>query len=150
MSNQMIRPLDGQPELCVLDDRLRVLATLEQTSGQYEMFLVEGPCDSGPPPHSHPWEEAFYVIEGELYVQIGETAAHVMQGAYVRIPENATHTFRVTSAKARFLALTLCSKDGEFSAERFFRAMHSEIPHLPPSFDAVAAVAERNGVKIGG
>lgn len=148
MQESLIRPHEMQPELSVLDDRLRVLASLEQAGGQYEMFLVEGPEGSGPPPHHHPWEGAYFIVEGELDVQVGGAHAHVAQGAYVRIPADATHTFRVTSQHARFLALTLPAKVSGLSAERFFRGMQEEVPLPPPSFDLVLAVAARYGVTI--
>jgi hypothetical protein len=36
------------------------------TTGSYEIFRQAGPEGAGPPPHSHPWEEAFYVIAGQV------------------------------------------------------------------------------------
>ncbi|MEW6119784.1 MAG: cupin domain-containing protein [Pseudomonadota bacterium] len=147
--NALIRPAESQPEWRVLDDRLRVLATLAQTDGQYELFVVDGPEGSGPPPHRHPWEEAFFVTDGELDVQVGEIRAHVAAGDYVRIPAHTTHTFRVTTPQARFLALTLPAEEAGRSASGFFETMHREIPFPPPSFEAVCAVAERNGVTLG-
>ena len=42
-------------------NRLTVLASGTQT-GSYELFRQVGPEGSGPPPHTHPWDESFYVI----------------------------------------------------------------------------------------
>ena len=32
----------------------------------YEVFFQEGPQGSGPIPHSHPWDESFFVIRGAV------------------------------------------------------------------------------------
>lgn len=35
-----------------------------------EICDMRGPADAGPPPHRHPWEEIYVVIEGELDVTV--------------------------------------------------------------------------------
>jgi hypothetical protein len=40
--------------------------------GVCPLFLLqEGPEASGPPPHSHPWDESFYVVKGKIEFGIG-------------------------------------------------------------------------------
>lgn len=46
-------------------EQITVLAGGAAT-GSYEIFRQAGPEGSGPPPHSHPWDEAFYVIAGQV------------------------------------------------------------------------------------
>ena len=49
----------------MLGTAVRVLASRQDT-GSYEVTLQEGPEGTGPPPHEHPWDEAFFVLDGEL------------------------------------------------------------------------------------
>ncbi|HZZ34649.1 MAG TPA: hypothetical protein VFE03_02910, partial [Caulobacteraceae bacterium] len=59
MPGQAPRPLN------VVGEQITVLASGQQTGG-YEIFLQVGTEGSGPPPHSHGWDEAFYVTKGEI------------------------------------------------------------------------------------
>ena len=54
-----------QHPLNVVGEQLTVLASGAQTGG-YEIFRQVGPEGSGPPPHTHPWDESFYVVRGEI------------------------------------------------------------------------------------
>ena len=44
-------------------------------TGGYEIFLQKGSEGSGPNPHSHPWDESFYVTKGEIDFGIGNRNA---------------------------------------------------------------------------
>ena len=61
----VVTPEDAPRPLKLVGESITVLASGAQT-GSYEIFLQAGPEDSGPPPHSHPWDESFYVINGEI------------------------------------------------------------------------------------
>lgn len=67
MSTQpfVVAPKNYPHPLNVVGERITVLASGEATGG-YEIFLQQGPEGSGPPPHSHPWDESFYVTKGEM------------------------------------------------------------------------------------
>ena len=58
----IIAPDDYAEELNIVGEYVTVLASGEETEG-YEIFLQRGPEGSGPPPHSHPWDESFYVVK---------------------------------------------------------------------------------------
>jgi quercetin dioxygenase-like cupin family protein len=57
---------ERQQPLNIVGEKLTVLASGAQT-GSYEIFRQVGPEGSGPPPHTHPWDESFYVIDGEMF-----------------------------------------------------------------------------------
>jgi quercetin dioxygenase-like cupin family protein len=57
--------------LNVVGEQVTILASKGATHG-YEIFLQEGREGSGPPPHSHQWDESFYVIRGEIEFGIDE------------------------------------------------------------------------------
>ena len=65
MSRVIIVEKSAPQALNVVGERITVLASGEQT-GSYEVFHQAGPEGSGPPPHNHPWDEAFYVTRGEI------------------------------------------------------------------------------------
>jgi quercetin dioxygenase-like cupin family protein len=49
----------------VVGEEITILANGAQT-GSCEFFRQAGPQGSGPPPHHHPWDEAFDVISGKV------------------------------------------------------------------------------------
>jgi hypothetical protein len=56
----VVTPKEYAPALDIVGEHVTVLASGEATEG-YEVFLQRGPEGSGPPPHSHPWDESFYL-----------------------------------------------------------------------------------------
>jgi quercetin dioxygenase-like cupin family protein len=84
---------------------IAVLASREDSSG-YEIFHQSGPEGKGPGPHFHPWDEAFYVLEGELHCGVDgvETVASV--GTLVHVPGGSTHWFRFGAGGGAVLAIT--------------------------------------------
>jgi len=65
------------------------------TDGAYSLLEVELVGD-GPPQHIHKTEdEAFYVLEGEINVLLGERTFKATAGSFVRIPRGTVHTFSI-------------------------------------------------------
>ncbi len=57
----------------MVGDVYRFLATGEETSGKYAQWEANVPPGGGPPPHVHSREEeGFYILEGEITLQIGD------------------------------------------------------------------------------
>ncbi|MBL8513596.1 MAG: cupin domain-containing protein, partial [Betaproteobacteria bacterium] len=129
----------------VLADRIRVLAGAEVTDSKYEFFELSGPEGSGPPPHRHPWDEAYYVLDGNVEIVIAAQVHHAKRGDFLLVPGGTDHSFRIRGGPARFLVLT----SGEGAGE-FFRAMDREVGFPPPSFDEVCRVAMRQGLILAG
>ena len=68
-------------------------ATKEETGGAYSLLEVVLTGD-GPPQHIHKAEEeAFYVLEGEVNIKIGEQTIKGTVGSFVLIPRGTVHTF---------------------------------------------------------
>lgn len=118
--------MDGQPifagsgagaVLRVVEDDIRVLAAGADTGGAYEIFELSGPRASGPPPHSHPWSEAYVLLEGEVEVTLGERKLNATPGSFVNIPAGLTHAYRVLSEGARFIVVTSPAGAGAFFAD---------------------------------
>jgi quercetin dioxygenase-like cupin family protein len=76
-------------------------------------------------PHVHAYEEAFYVLEGEVLVALGETVHRLVAGDYTLMPTGLRHALANTSAApVRFLSLNSPRKVEPESGRRdtFFEA----------------------------
>ena len=89
----VVAPKDYAPALNLAGEQITVLASGEATES-HEIFLQRGPEGSGPPPHSHPWHESFYVTRGEVAFGFGDELATVSAGTLVHVPGNTVHWFR--------------------------------------------------------
>jgi mannose-6-phosphate isomerase-like protein (cupin superfamily) len=78
----------------------RVLATGEQTAGQFSILKTEQePNGFGPPMHiHHDAAEAFYVLAGEYVMFLDGREEHCLPGSFIYVPAGIAHTFRVVSA----------------------------------------------------
>ena len=43
----------------------------------------------------HPWDEAFYVIAGEVTFGVGDIESVAIAGTLVQVPAGTTHWFRI-------------------------------------------------------
>ena len=104
-------------------EEITVLASGAQTNS-YEVFRQVGAEGSGPPPHHHPWDEAFYVVSGDVVFGADGQESTLGAGSFVHIPRGTTHWFRLGAGGAEMLSFT--SHQG---AAGFFRAIsRSELP----------------------
>ena len=86
------------PAYWLVDVLWVVHATGEQTQGSYSMIEQWMPLGSGPPPHVHPYEdESFWVIDGEMTVEVGGKTLVLGPGSLGHVPRNTVHSFKVTS-----------------------------------------------------
>ncbi len=135
-------PADGA-RLRIVGDVVRVLASSQQTGGGYEIFELEGPEGSGPPPHAHPWAEAYVVVEGEADVWIDGAKLPATPGCFFHIPAGTTHGYRIRSAHAKFVVIT--SPGG---ASGFFTELDAETAGSCEDMGKVMAVALKHGFTI--
>lgn len=96
------------PSLSMVGDTYRILIGSEQTSGAYALVDMLIPLKGGPPPHSHAdFQEAFYILDGEIEVITKERKFTATKGSYVNIPFNGPiHKFtNKTDKTAHILCL---------------------------------------------
>ena len=86
-----------------------------ETSGLYSIseWWLE-PNTKGPGPHSHPEDDAFYVLEGTMSFFIGERWIDAPKGSFVLAPGGVTHDFE-NRGTVRAGALNI-SAPGNFEA----------------------------------
>jgi len=100
-------------ELLVLTDVINVLVSNTETGNTYAVFEENVPPLGGPPPHRHPDEEVFYVLEGEFEFVLNdlENPFKVLGGSVVHVPSNALHTFKNVGKTAGKMVVILSPGD---------------------------------------
>jgi quercetin dioxygenase-like cupin family protein len=138
--------------LWIADELMTFKATGEDTGGAYSLTDSVVPPGGGPPPHVHHWEdEAFWVLEGELEVLVGEASFLAAAGSFVHLPKGVRHSYEnVGPEPARFLTLIVPA-----GLEKFFKEVGkpgSDVSSPPPfeeeDIDKLLAVAPKYGAEI--
>ncbi|MBA2343482.1 MAG: cupin domain-containing protein [Rubrobacter sp.] len=80
-----------------------MLATGEQTGGEYSLMWELCPKGSGTTPHYHDQDEQFYVMDGEITYLAKGKELKARSGSFVLIPRGTVHSFRVDSETATLL-----------------------------------------------
>lgn len=85
---------------------MSVKATSEVTAGSFTLLEAAEPAGFGPPIHvHHDAAEAFYVLEGEYVMFVGDQEFRCPAGSFVFIPAGVVHGFRVGDVASRKLNL---------------------------------------------
>jgi quercetin dioxygenase-like cupin family protein len=126
----------------------RVLLHGDQSGSEISAIEIVLPAGSpGPPLHRHDFDEAFYLLDGELTFQLGEELGAAGAGELVFAPRGAAHTLaNLSEAPARYLLL--CAPAG---FERHFARIEAEQAGVDPPAWALEDVPEvvRVGPRIG-
>jgi quercetin dioxygenase-like cupin family protein len=88
--------------------RLAVKTGRVETGGSFTQFETDDPRGTATALHVHHNEdETFFVLEGEVTVQVGQERYDLAAGDYVFAPRDVPHAYAVRSGRARML-VTLC------------------------------------------
>jgi quercetin dioxygenase-like cupin family protein len=139
----VVSPKTESDAINVLGVSVTVLATNVQTQG-YEITVQRGGEGSGPPPHHHPWDESFYVLEGSVDFTVGGKTAHCERGTLVHIPAGTVHSFHFGAGGGAMFEVTGAGG----SATRMFVDIANRIPPGPPDLRLVTAALSENGVSL--
>jgi quercetin dioxygenase-like cupin family protein len=131
----------------VFKQTIAILASTSDTNGVVGAVEVAGPGWAVPPLHVHHREdEAFYVLEGEYSVFIGDDVITASPGTWIWGPRDVPHGYQVHSERGRHLSLMM---PGGFEA--FFEEVAAiATPDADPrnEMSRLAAVAARYGVEF--
>jgi quercetin dioxygenase-like cupin family protein len=135
------------PTIMFFEQTIAVLASASDTNGVLGAVEVTGPRGAVPPLHVHHREdEAFYVVDGEYRVFVGDEVLGAHPGTWVWGPRDVPHGYQVLSERGRHLSLVM---PGRFEA--FFEEVAAiATPDADPrrELDRLAAVAARYGVDL--
>ncbi len=143
-----------QQAVWLLGGLVRVRAGGNATAGKLAVLEHRGERGYGSPLHRHlADEETFFVLDGEVRVEVGGQAHPAGAGTVAFLPRQLPHAFLVTSPQARFL--TLHTPAG---FDRFALATGTPVTEtattppdeLPPDPAALAAMASSYGIEIVG
>jgi quercetin dioxygenase-like cupin family protein len=139
----ILEPDQHEPALNVLGVQVTVLAS-HATTQNYGITLAQGDEGMGPPPHSHDWDESFYVLKGQVEFFYEGQAHLCFAGTLVHVPRGTVHGFRYGSGGGQMLEIS----GPEALAIQMFNAVNDEIPPGPPDIPKVVEVLKRNGVTV--
>jgi Cupin domain len=146
----------GGDPLWFLGTLARLKLTGGQTGGRFALWEGVLPRGAAPPLHSHPQDETFYVLEGEVTAWIvepdlidsdgdppawvGTCAQRGGVGLVSFAPGGTPHTFRVESDISRMLFLSTPA-----GVEDYVRALAepAQWPWLPPPPDGPRVSADK-------
>jgi mannose-6-phosphate isomerase-like protein (cupin superfamily) len=118
------------------------------TGGAYALCELAAPAAApGPPPHVHEHEdEAFYVLEGELTVRIGERTVTAAAGTFAFAPRGVVHSFSNAGSKPARALLIISPAGFEKALEEIARV--APPGERPPDVEKLTEIASRYGVRI--
>ena len=138
--------------LWVADELMTFKVSSEDTGGMYALTDSVVPPQGEAPLHVHYREdEAFWVLEGELEILVGEETFRASSGSFVHLPKGVRHAYKnVGSAPARFLTLIVPA-----GLEKYFEEVGKPGTDLvsPPPFEEedierLLALAPKYGAEI--
>jgi quercetin dioxygenase-like cupin family protein len=138
----VVEPKDYAPALDIVGEQLTILASGDAT-GSYEIFLQCGPEGSGPPPHSHPWDESFFVTKGLIDFGIDSETRKAAPGTLVHIPAGTVHWFRFCEGGGEMLSMT-----SRLGASKFFTDTAREVSPVNPDLQDLKRVGAPYGLTL--
>ena len=139
----IVAPKDYDEALSVLGVRINILASNVATR-DYEITLQEGEEGSGPPLHSHNWDESFFVVRGRVEVYCEGNSTWCEPGTLAHLPAGTVHGYRFCSGGGQMLEI---SGKGGHAAEMFTN-VSKEIGSGPPDLTKLVEVLSDNGVTV--
>ena len=134
-------------------DSLAVIkATAADTGGQMTIVEITNPPGFAGPLHVHHWEdEVFWVLAGDVTIQIGDTTIAAHAGDYVFGPRDIPHRYTVGDAGARLLFLLTPGGFEGFVLATSEPARSRTLPPPatePPDLERIAAIAKQYGNEV--
>lgn len=134
---------DGE-SLNILGTRARFLCTAEQTGKAWSLMEVVLPRHTGAPPHAHPWDEAYYVVAGEVKFVVGEEEHLVGAGDFLYAPADTLHAFEGHSDEAARVIIF----DAPAHAAGFFRDVDAQVKTMPADLGKMLDIGARHQVRF--
>jgi quercetin dioxygenase-like cupin family protein len=138
----VVFPENRSRALNVVGEKITVLASKEDTHG-YEVFFQDGIEGTGPPPHSHDWDESFFVLEGDIQFGFDGREMVATPGTLVHVPAGTEHWFRFESDEGQMLSVTGAGS----GAAAFFNQVDADVSD-GADIEGLTVVAEKHRLRI--
>lgn len=103
----LIRHRDEGTATWFLNGLVTTKARAAETGGSFGLAEHLVTAAANPPLHVHTdEEESFYVLDGEIEVEVDGAVETVRAGSFALVPRGARHTFRVLTDTARMLVIS--------------------------------------------
>jgi quercetin dioxygenase-like cupin family protein len=129
-----------------------IKATAADTGGQMTIVEMTEPPGAEAPLHVHHREdEAFWILDGDVTLQVGDTVIEAHAGDYAFGPRDIPHRYTVGDAGCRMLFI--CTPGGfeDLVLEMSQPAPSRKLPPPPegqPDWERIAAIAEAHGAEL--
>jgi quercetin dioxygenase-like cupin family protein len=152
MKTPLLQHQADAPRVEGLGGAIGVRLRSEDTDGELVLIEMEIPAGfAGTPLHVHPaFDEAFYVLDGELTYRVGPDLIAARHGSLVYVPGAVPHTFAELTGEAPARVLLWVTPGGH---ERYFDDLIAPAlasPSGAPSADALAPLMREHGIEIVG
>ena len=128
------------------DFGVTVKASAADTGGAVSVIENEEPPGFGPPIHvHHDCAEAFYVLDGEYVMYVGDREVVCPAGSFIYIPQGVPHGFRVGEATSRKLNFYFPA-----AMIGYFDDLASVLEREDVTEDELAKIASVHGMEIVG
>jgi quercetin dioxygenase-like cupin family protein len=128
--------------LNILGMPLRMLCESRETGGAWSLFEEEVPLGMGPPPHRHDWDEAYYILDGEVDFEIDGASVKSAKGDFNYLPRNTVHGFKGASAAPAHVLIFAAPAHGS----EFFHELNNEVRTVPDDLGKIPQIGERHGI----
>ncbi|MFR0692054.1 cupin domain-containing protein [Enterobacterales bacterium AE_CKDN230030158-1A_HGKHYDSX7] len=137
----ILDPGERSPALNVVGIRINVLVADTDSAAQRITFQA-GEEGTGPPPHTHGWDESFFVLQGEVFFTVAGRTAACHAGTLIHIPAGTLHGFNFGPGGGEMIEITGAGSQ----AIEMFRALDREVPPGPVDVPKTVRVAGEYGV----
>jgi hypothetical protein len=121
---------------------LTMLCEARETGGAWSLFEEEVALGMGPPRHD--WDEAYYILDGEIDFHIDGDAVKSSRGDFNYLPRGTVHGFKGASqAPARMLIFAAPAHGSEF-----FQEISRDIHSLPEDGPKIPGIGLRHGIEF--
>jgi quercetin dioxygenase-like cupin family protein len=143
MAATMIRAGERKP-LNVLGMPLTMLCEASETNGNWSLFEEEVPLGMGPPPHRHDWDEAYYILEGQVNFVVDGELVTSSRGDFNYLPRGTIHGFKGASeTSARVLIFASPAHGSEF-----FHELSNEVQRVPDDLQKIPELGRKHGIEF--
>jgi mannose-6-phosphate isomerase-like protein (cupin superfamily) len=128
--------------LNVLGMPLTMLCEARETGGAWSLFEEDVPLGMGPPPHRHDWDEAYYILRGEVDFLIDGEPVRSNAGDFNYLPRGTVHGFKGASEEAARVLIFAAPAHGS----EFFHELSEEVRNIPEDLAKIPNIGLKHGI----